>query len=165
MNDRVTEKKIAGDFHAWTLKEQTPDEEAIIRADDYDFSYVTYRAGYLAAIEPFSEPAPAEQGEGLNEKWLAQWFASKKRAFNVQMGLAPLPRLGDPIPPSHCLADYMGREIKALVESLASRPQPEAKVVPMAMLRELVNQGYRQLGDKTIKQIVYKHMPGYTVKE
>jgi hypothetical protein len=84
----------------------------------------------VAAIlrESFPEPAPAEQGDGLDEKWLAQWFASKKRAFNVQMGLASLPRLGDPIPPSHYLADYMGREIKALIEQdrLASRPQPEA---------------------------------------
>jgi hypothetical protein len=84
------------------------------------------------------QPAPAEQGEGLIE---AIWELS-----------------------AHC-GIYSPAWKDEMRKLIASRPQPEVKVVPMAMLRELVNHGYRQLGDKTIKQIVAKHMPGYTVKE
>jgi hypothetical protein len=58
------------------------------------------------------------ESDELDEKWLAQWFASKKREFNVQMGLTPLSRPGDPIPPSHCLANYMGHEIKVLFDTI-----------------------------------------------
>jgi hypothetical protein len=49
---------------------------------------------------------------------------------------------------------------------LASRPQPEAKVVLMAMLREIM-QGASDFGpsDESARVIVAKYMPGYTVKE
>jgi len=84
----------------------------------------------LDASEPAQEPSDksqAEASEKIDEKWLARWFASKKRAFNVQMGLQPLGRPGDPIPPSHFLANYMGREIKKLFDEYAARPAPTAE--------------------------------------
>ena len=57
-----------------------------------------------------------EAREFLDEKWLARWFASKKREHNVIMELDPLPNYNSPIPLSHFFADFMGREIKKLFD-------------------------------------------------
>jgi hypothetical protein len=82
--------------------------------------------------EDIDQPAPAEQGEGLDEE--------QARALLYAHGLS---------------SDEISQVEHAL---LASRPQPEAKVVPMAMLLDcgmLKRQGARE--------IAASH--GYTVKE
>jgi hypothetical protein len=66
--------------------------------------------------ESLAVQSATSEVDALDEKWLANWFAHKRREFNVQMGLQPLPRPSDPIPPSYFLANYMGREIKKLFD-------------------------------------------------
>jgi hypothetical protein len=123
----------------------------------YGDGKIIYDISKAASIlrESFPEPASAEQGEGLTIEAVNAGLAVGLKGDGAPEAARVL-YLTNPI-------TY--RIAKTISYALASHPQPEAKVVPMAMLRELVNQGYRQLGDKTIKQIVAKHMPGYTVKE
>jgi hypothetical protein len=108
-------EEFAKDFlRAWVLNEN--ELEAIkkmislIKSD---------RAAHIALGREMEHTARAEDAETiseLDENWLAKWFASKKREHNVLMGLDPLPLFGSPVPPSHYLANFMGRELKKLID-------------------------------------------------
>jgi hypothetical protein len=114
-------------------------------------------------------PAQAEQGEGPTREWIrcqAEDVADYIRDTTLKLSTAPAGNKVVSYPLCKTREEAIDKVIAFSRALLASRPQPEAKVVPMAMLREIM-QGASDFGpsDESARVIVAKHMPGYKVVE